>query len=153
MDHASIEDAYEPFVAALRRGGFKAPADGWPAELVAAHVVRNNDLVSEVAEQLVIGVRPSYDNRSAVDESELQALADEAGGLEGLATAVEASARRLVLAFSALDEASREHLVACLIVDSGRIVRDEPMPVRSLVEGNASYHLDMHLKQLNALSR
>ena len=76
MDHASIEDAYEPFVAALRRGGFKAPADGWPAELVAAHVARNNDLVSDVAEQLVIGLRPSYDNRSAVDESELQALAD-----------------------------------------------------------------------------
>ena len=41
--------------------------------------------------------------------------------------------------------------MACLIVDSGRIVRDEPMPVRSLVEGNASYHLDMHLEQLNAL--
>lgn len=153
MDDNSIEVSYEPFVAALRQGGFQAPAEGWPAELVAAHVARNNDLISDVAEQVVAGLAPSYDNRSAVEEAELQALADGLGGLDGLATAVEASARRLGLALAALDEKSGEQLVPCLIVDSARVVFDEPMTVRSLVEGNASYHLEMHLEQLKALGR
>ncbi len=48
----SFDAVYAPFVASLLAGGFgPAAADGeWPAELVAAHIARNNDLIAEVAE-------------------------------------------------------------------------------------------------------
>ena len=148
MDQGTIESAYAPFAAALREGGFEAPADGWPAELVAAHVSRNNDLISEVAERVVAGGQPTYDNGAAVDEAELRTFADRAGGLSGLAAFVEASARRLARAWGALDETSGGYMVPAVIVDSGRVVRDAPIALSSLIEGNVSFHLDMHLEQL-----
>ena len=39
MDLGTLESAYEALVAPLREGGFEEPAEGWPAELVAAHPV------------------------------------------------------------------------------------------------------------------
>jgi hypothetical protein len=38
MGQETIEAAFGLFVAELRRGGFLGPAQGWSAELVAAHV-------------------------------------------------------------------------------------------------------------------
>src|SRR5271165_6682722 len=121
MEASILKSAYEPFAAALREGGFEAPAEGWTAELVAAHVARNNDLIAEVAETVAAGGQPAYDNRAAVDESELQAFADAAGGMAGLADAVEASARRLARAWAALDETTAGYLLPVVIVDSGRV--------------------------------
>jgi hypothetical protein len=151
MDQASIEQAYVPFIEVLREGGFKTPAEGWPAELVAAHVARNNELIAEAAERVVSGERPTYDNTSAVAEAELGDYADAVGGIAGLGAAVEASAQRLAAAWAALDETTGGYLLPVVIVDSGRVVRDAPVPIRSFVEGNASFHLEMHLEQLRAL--
>ncbi len=81
MDRITLESAYEPFVAALREGGFEAPEQGWPAELVAAHVARNNELIAEAAEAIAAGQQPTYDNRAAVDDAELRAFADAVGGI------------------------------------------------------------------------
>src|SRR5579862_6284995 len=95
MDQEGIENAYSAFVSALRRGGFSMPSDGWPAELVAAHVCLNNDLIAGVAEQVVAGEEPSYDNSAVVDEDSLRSFALSTGGLDALADATENSARRL----------------------------------------------------------
>lgn len=151
MDQDSIETAYAPFVAALREGGFAAPAEGWPAELVAAHVSRNNDLIAEAAERIVSGEQPTYDNKAAVDDAELRSYADGVDGLAGLADAVETSARRLATAWAALDEATEGYLLPAVIVHGGTVVNDEPIPIRKFIEGNATFHLDMHFNQLNAL--
>ncbi len=62
-----------------------------------------------------------------------------------------ASARRLAAAWSSLDDETGAHLVPAHIVDGGRVVRDDPVPIRRFIEGNASFHLDMHLSQLRAL--
>jgi uncharacterized protein YciI len=151
MDEDTIRSAYAPFVAALRNGGFTVPEDGWPAELVAAHVSLNNDLISEAAERIVAGEQPSYDNIAAVDETALGSYADAAGGLAGLADAVEASARRLAKAWAALDETTGSCLLPAVIRDSGAVVIDRPIAIRDFIEGNASFHLDAHLAQLKAL--
>ena len=68
MGQEGIENSYSAFVSALRQGGFSMPSDGWPAESVAAHVCLNNDLIAGVAEQVVAGEEPSYDNSAVVDE-------------------------------------------------------------------------------------
>src|SRR5580658_2628612 len=102
MTPASIEEAYGPFAAMLREGSFDAPAEGWPAELVAAHISANNDLIAEVAELVAAGSVPSYDNAAGVDEEQLGALVSRAGGLAGLAGAIEESAARLARAYGSL---------------------------------------------------
>ena len=81
MEPDAIESAYVPFVVMLREGGFSEPEQGWPAELVAAHVASNNDLIAGVAEQIAAGEAPTYDNSEAVDDETLRNLAAEVGGL------------------------------------------------------------------------
>jgi uncharacterized protein YciI len=152
MSSGSLETAYAPFAASLLAGGFGPPPDGeWPAELIAAHVTRNNDLIAEVAEKVVAGDEPvAYDNLTGVDDAELASYADEVGGLPGLAREVERSAARLARAMQALDDrASAE--IHVVIRDHGKIVHDGPMPIGEFIEGNASFHLAMHADQLRSL--
>jgi uncharacterized protein YciI len=152
MTADSLEAAYAPFIAGLLAGGFSAPADGgWTAELVAAHVARNNDLIAGTAEQVASGAEPGvYDNASAVDETELAAYVQSVGGLAGLAREVERSAARLAAAGAALGDRAGT-LVHVIIRDNGQIVQDGPIPIGAFVEGNASFHLDLHHKQIRAL--
>ena len=68
----SLDAVYAPFVASLRAGGLGPPPEGeWPAELVAAHIARNNDLIAEAAEQIAAGHEVRYDNAAGVDDAEL----------------------------------------------------------------------------------
>ncbi len=152
MSPGSLEAAYAPFTASLLAGGFGPPADGeWPAELIAAHIARNNDLIAEAAEKVVTADEPvSYDNFAGVDDAELASYADEAGGLAGLAREVERSAGRLARAADALgDRAGTE--VHVVIRDHGKVVRDGPVPIGMFIAGNATFHLDMHAEQLRSL--
>lgn len=146
-----FDAVYAPFAASLRAGGFGPPADGeWPAELVAAHIARNNDLIAAAAEQVAAGQEVSYDNESGVDDAELARYAQSVGGLAGLAREVERSAARLEQARDALgDRASTP--VQVIIRDHGQIVRDGPMTIGAFIEGNASFHLALHLAQLREL--
>ena len=151
MGPDEIEAAYEPFVKELRAGGFGEAEDGWSAELIAAHVARNNELIAELAEQVAAGESPAYDNDPTVDDELLRTWASEIGGLEELATAVEESAARLAAARAALDDERGAQTVNVVIHSSGEVVHDGPIPIAGFVEGNASGHLEMHLEQLRAL--
>ncbi|MGO9560103.1 MAG: YciI family protein [Acidimicrobiales bacterium] len=152
MGSEMVEAAYAPFVASLLAGGFEVPTDGgWPAELVAAHVVLNNDLIAETAEKVAAGEEVSYDNLKAVDEEELARYIEGVGGLSGLAGEVERSAARLGRSLDALDEEKAQTSVHVVIRDGGQVVVDRPMPIGGFIEGNASFHLDLHHDQLRAL--
>jgi uncharacterized protein YciI len=147
----SLDAVYAPFVASLRAGGFGPPPDGeWPAELVAAHVARNNDLIAEVAEQIAAGQEVSYDNATGVDDAELAGYAASVGGLPGLAREVERSATRLEKARDSLGDLSGT-AVPVIIRDHGEIVRNGPVTIGAFIEGNASFHLDLHHDQLKSL--
>lgn len=122
-----------------------------PAELVAAHVTCNNDFIAEMAERIAAGEQPSYDNAKAIDAALLSAYADEVGGIPGLADAIEVSARRLAAARAALDETTEGHMLPAIIRDGDDVVNDGPIPIGRFIEGNASFHLDLHVKQLKAL--
>jgi uncharacterized protein YciI len=154
MDSVNIEAAYAPFVAALLAGGFEAPPEGeWSAEKVAAHVVRNNDLIADAAEKIAAGTPVSYDNATSLDEEALDQLIDLAGGLVGLARELERSAMRLSRSYVALGDANVHTELPVVIADHGQTVRDGPMSIGDLIEGNASFHLEMHYEQLRALQR
>jgi uncharacterized protein len=148
---SSFDAVYAPFVASLVAGGFGPPAAGeWPAELIAAHIARNNDMIAAAAEQIAAGQPVSYDNQAGVDDAELARYAESAGGLAGLAREVERSAARLEKARDALGELAATE-VHVIIRDHGQIVRDAPLTIGAFIEGNASFHLNLHLDQLKAL--
>lgn len=151
MTSQGIAAAYAPFVASLLAGGFSDPTDGgWPAEVVAAHVARNNDLIAGTAELVAEGAEVSYDNASTIDEVELAAYATSVGGLAGLAAEIERSAARLEAARDALG-AKAGTPVHVIIRDGGEIVQDGPIPIGAFIEGNASFHLRLHHEQIKAL--
>jgi len=143
--------AYAPFVAALLAGGFRNPADGgWTAEVVAAHVAKNNDLIAATAELIAAGAEASYDNASTIDAVELAAYVASVGGLAGLAAEIERTAARLEVARGALG-AKADTPVHVIIRDGGEVVQDGPIPIGAFIEGNATYHLRMHHEQVRAL--
>jgi uncharacterized protein YciI len=147
----SLEAAYAPFVASLLAGGFSPPADdGWNAEQIAAHITLNNDLIAEAAEKVAAGSEVSYDNEAGVDDAELTAYAAAVGGLAGLARDIERSAARLAKAKDSLGDRA-DTLIPVVIHDGGQIVVDRQTPIGAFCEGNATFHLDLHLRQLKAL--
>jgi hypothetical protein len=151
MEPAEIEGAYEPFVAALNAGGFRSPEQGWSAELIGAHVAANNDLIAALAEAVVRGETPHYDNETAVDDTELNELVARYGGLTGVAREVGRSAKRLADARRSLnDEAAGRHVHA-VIHDNGEVVLDGDVPIEDFIEGNATFHLQRHFDQLRDL--
>jgi uncharacterized protein YciI len=151
MASDSLAAAYAPFVASLLAGGFAEPADdGWTAELVAAHVVKNNDLIATTAELVAEGAEVSYDNASTIDEVELAAYAVSVGGLAGLAGEIERSAGRLEAARDTLGELAGTP-IHVIIRDGGDIVQDGPIPIGAFIEGNATFHLNLHHDQLKAM--
>jgi uncharacterized protein len=151
MASHSLTAAYAPFVASLRAGGFRDPDDGgWPAEVVAAHVAKNNDLIAATAELVAEGAEVSYDNATTVEQVELAAYATSVGGLPGLAAEIERSAARLEAARDALG-AKAETPVHVIIRDGGTVVRDGPIAIGEFIDGNATFHLHMHHEQLKAL--
>jgi uncharacterized protein len=150
MDH-QLAAAYAPFRATLLAGGFDTPRPGeWSAELIAAHIARNNDLIAAAAEAVVAGETVSYDNASSVDEAELTRYVEEVGGLTGIIWEVERSAARQAEAYAALAQLA-EVAVPVRIHDGGEIARDGPIPIGAFIEGNASFHLAAHHEQLSAL--
>lgn len=144
---------YETFAAALRAGGFVAPADpdSWSAELVAAHVILNNDFWTRTARLVAAGEQPTYDNEPAVDAAELSRAVVEIGALEELAAEVERSAADLAAAYAALSDQDAERTVLVRIHHDGDLVVDEPRPIAAMLLGNATAHQQMHLDQLLAL--
>jgi hypothetical protein len=151
MDSRQIEAAYLPFAASFRAGGFVSPEQGWDASMIAAHLITNNDLISSVAEQVASGGRPSYDNADVIDEEQLREFVAAAGSVEDIAQLLMASAARLAAAWEYLGTERGGIEVPAKIADGGVVFREGPVPVRAFIEGNATFHLELHLGQLNAL--
>ena len=151
MESQQITNAYEALTDALRKGGFAPPGEGWPVEFIAGHVALNNELIAAVTECIAAGDEPSYDNRSAISETELHGYVEAAGDLAGLADALDRSVQRLVAAWSSLDEHTEGYLLPATIVDGGTLVHEGPIPITSFLEVNSSEHLRLQLDQLLAL--
>jgi hypothetical protein len=151
MDGTEIQGAYTTFVDTLRAGGFRQPDAGWDASLIAAHIAANNDGIASVAEEIAAGRLPSYDNAELIDDERLREIVSAAGGLEGVAGLIETSAARLAQAWELLGPELGQIEVPVKIADGGQVVRDGPIPIRAFIEGNAAFHLQLHLDQLRAL--
>jgi hypothetical protein len=151
MEPDEIEKAYVPLVRALRDGDFERPEAGWAAEQIAAHVAINNDFFSSAVRELLAAGHASYDNETAVDQDQLTAYASKFPVLGDLADDVARSATDLAVAYADLRSYDEDDEIPIVLHHDGRIVRDGPGSLGELIEGNATYHLAMHLDQLLAL--
>ena len=146
-----LEKAYVPIVRELRDGDFDPAPRGWSAQHIAAHLALNNDFLTAAARDVLAGLAASYTNETAVDIDQLDAYASKFALLGDLADDVARSATDLAAAFADLTSQDPDTQLPIVIHHDGRIVRDGPGSLVELIEGNATYHLSMHLDQLLAL--
>ena len=146
-----LERAYVTIVRELRDGDFDRPAQGWSAEHIAAHVALNNDFLTAAARDVLAGGSARYNNETAVDIDQLGAYASKFPVLGDLGDDVARSATDLAAAFGDLVVADPDAELDVVIHHDGRIVRDGRASLIELIEGNATYHLSMHLDQLLSL--
>jgi hypothetical protein len=152
MQTDELRRAYADFVQAARQRPPGEPQSGWNAELVLAHVVVGDRLIAEAAGRLMAGTPTSFDNLTSQSEPYLRAVAEAAGGWDGLVTEVErAGAELIALADSMTDQQAATPL-AVKIFSDGAVVIDATVPLSSLVRAPVDSHLNMHLQQLAGLA-
>jgi hypothetical protein len=153
MEPEEIESAYEGLTTLLRSATEFSVLDGWSAEMIGAHVAINNDEIAAVAEAVARGETTHYDNADGVDDANLRDFASRVGGRAGVAAEIERSARRLAEAKRMLGPVAEHTEIPVLIHDNGNVVVDRPLAIGDFIEGNATFHLDMHHEQVRALVR
>ena len=153
----SLDDlaaAYDAFFAEALAGGFGTPApDEWTAVQVVAHVAVNDDTLASVCRALVARGTPSFDNASANDVAQLDALVAAAGGsIAGVVRVARQRAETLRLLVGRLDDDQLATPVPCHLVDRGVLVLDRPMPWGGpVIDTQTAFHLPLHTDQLRAL--
>jgi len=151
MSSEDLERAYVTIVRELRDGDFESAEQGWSAEQIAAHVALNNDCLTSAARDLLAGGAARYNNETAVDADQLTAYASKFSVLGDLGDDVARSATDLAEAYADLTGVDPDAELEIVMHHDGRIVRDGRGSLAELIEGNATFHLSMHLDQLLAL--
>jgi len=154
LDTSGLRRAYAELDGVARGGGFGPPPPGeWDAEHTLAHIASADAAIASATLGVVAGQRPAYDNRVNQDESNLQWIIRQAGGLPGLIDLVRRNGELLCSAAAQLSEEQLNLQLPVLIVSGDEIVVDEPRPLRALIEGIGRAHLPMHTQQLQSLKQ
>ncbi|SCE63571.1 hypothetical protein GA0070558_10138 [Micromonospora haikouensis] len=172
MDSEALRRAYDEVLAEVAAGGFEPPSDGeLSAEQIVAHLVANDELMSEATEAVLAGSPFAYYDLDAIHRPQLDALVAEyadpgagggwpaAGGsaalsgsaaLGGLADRLRETSRRLCALVDRLGPAAQTPVETRLHEDVDLRV-DETLPWARTLDLHARVHLPKHLAQLRAL--
>jgi hypothetical protein len=154
LDTTVLRRAYAELDGVARGGGFGPPPPGeWDAEHMLAHIASADAAAASAALAIAAGLRPSYDNRVNIDESNLQRIIRETGGLPGLADLVRRNGELLCSIAAQLSDEQLDVRLPVLIVSGDQVVVDEPRPLRALIEGIGHAHLPMHAEHLRSLKQ
>jgi hypothetical protein len=152
LDTTGLRRAYSELDGIARGGGFGQPPPGeWDAEHMLAHVASTDAAAAAAALAIAAGQRPSYDNRISMDESNLQRIIRQAGGLAGLTGLVRRNGALLCWVAEQLGGEQLDVQLPVLIVSGDQVLVDEPRPLRALIEGLGRNHLPGHAQQLRTL--
>ncbi|MEV4130548.1 SMI1/KNR4 family protein [Dactylosporangium sp. NPDC049742] len=146
-----LQERYGEFVAELRQGGFSPPARGWSAGLIAAHVARNTELLSEVANALVgmpgAAADLRYDNTAAFDPVVLNSYASL--GTAALADRIASLSSNLRAATDGLDRSSPR--IQIRLVEGTDVLVDGPESLSGVLNALWGRQLPLRIRQLRAL--
>ena len=156
LDTAPLRDAYRALLdaaATVAGSGDPVPPPGeWNAERILAHVVLINAATITAVSSAAAGTITTYDNRPAQDAWTLDRVITLAGGDAGLRDRIRVQADALcALGGPMLSETELDTPVPTLLLSSGEVMVDQPMPLRDLVTGLAEVELPGHTRQLLAL--
>ncbi len=157
-DVNTLVSAYEALFTEAEQGqqlgGFGPPPDGeWGAEQVVAHVALNDLALTAVAQRLIHGDKPVFENQTCQLPSNLAKLIEAEGpDLPGLVTYGRACAAQAVAVARRLSREQRETAVHCRLSHDGEVVLDEPRPWAAIaIDTQAALHLPAHIEQLQKL--
>lgn len=150
QEQRSVETAYQSFASAMREHDFGEPVDpdAWPAELIAAHVILTNDLLTDAARSVASGDDPVVDTEAAHQGEQLREILVRTGALPELAHEVERSAADLQAAYDQLSDEQRQTSLRTRMFHNGAVVVDEPRPIGDTIGNTAPAHAQDHLAQL-----
>ena len=147
VDVARLRDGYASLVAALRAGTFgPPPAGSWSAEWIAAHVVRNTELLIATTER-ASAAGAEYDNSDAMDPATIERYA--ASGLAALADQISRLGARLCDLAEPLNQV--RPVVRIHIVDSGRTIVAREVGWLGVLNALWVRQLSLCSRQLHAL--
>jgi DinB superfamily len=150
---AEMREAYGTIVDLARRGGFRAPENGWTAELVLAHLIATTENFLAVGAGVKRGERLDCGDPELVADEELTRRVADAGDLAGLSARLEATAEELAAHADSLTDSEAAAVVRFTVYHDGQQLMDEPRAWGSILAGQTSFHLPMHRQQLEALAR
>ncbi|MEV1145304.1 hypothetical protein [Micromonospora sp. NPDC049799] len=151
MDSGALRRAYSDVLAEVDGGGFGDPPAGMlGAEQIVAHLAANDELMSEATEAVLAGAPFAYYDLAGVHRPELDALAAECGGLDGLATLLRATSQKLVTLVERLGPAA-DTPVETHLREGFDLVVDGPLPWGRVLDLHTRVHLPKHLAQLRTL--
>jgi hypothetical protein len=141
---ATVADAGDPS---------PAPAAGeWHADQILAHVALVNAATIAAVSAVATGAVTTYDNRISHDPWTLDRVISLAGGNTGLRDRIRCQGDALTaLCGPMLSEVELDTLVPTLLISHGKVLVDQPVPLRDLITGLADVELPGHAQQLLAL--
>ncbi|NKZ05769.1 hypothetical protein [Actinomadura latina] len=154
LDTAPLRDAYRALLdaAATVPGSGAAPPGEWNADQILAHIVLINAATITAVSSAATGTITTYDNRLAQDAWTIDRVITLAGGNAGLRDRIRLQADALcALGGPMLSETELDTPVPTLLLSNGKVMVDQPMPLRDLITGLAKAELPGHTSQLLAL--
>jgi hypothetical protein len=148
MDTSSLESVYERILEMAASSDFAAPAEGWPAELVLAHLAVNDDALIDALRD-VLANKPThrYDNSAAIDEERLRAQ----GGLAEVIDKLRTSSRQVCDLARQLGPLEDTPVEVHIKDGDDMVIDGETWPIGRLVQVHGEMHLPGHLSQLEGL--
>lgn len=156
-DTTPLRDAYRTLLDAAATvadssGTSPVPPSGeWNADQILAHVSIVNSATIAAVSSVASGAITTYDNRIAQDAWTIDRVIALAGGNAGLRNRIRIQGEALCTLESMLSESELDTPVPTLLVSNGKVLVDQPMPLKDLVMGLAGSELPGHTDQLLAL--
>jgi hypothetical protein len=131
-----------------------APPDGeWNADQILAHVSILSATTLAAVSAIAAGSHAAYDNRFAQDAWTLDRTIELAGGNAGLRDRIRLQAEALCTMSGgvALSGTELDTLVPTRLLSHGKVLVDQPVPLRAILDGMAETEIPGHAQQLLAL--
>jgi hypothetical protein len=155
VDTTPLRDAYRALLDAAATVADVAvtrpapPAGEWNADQILAHVSIVSAATIAAAACVASGAHSTYDNRTAHDTWTIERVIARAGSNAGLRERIRRQGDALcALGGPALSEAELDTPVPTLLLSHGKVLVDQPVPLRDILTGLAEVELPGHTKQL-----
>lgn len=129
------------------------PRGEWDADQILAHVSLVSAMTLATVSAIAAGSHAVYDNRLAQDVWTLDRTIELAGGNAGLRDRLRLQAEALCAVGGglALSGSELDTLVPTRLVSHGKVLVDQPVTLREILDGLAGMEIPGHTRQLLAL--